>query len=1101
MKKPLILSLAALAMASMANAEALSPSQALSRALNSQNGAKKVQSYVGKNAMKLVHSGADLQRSNSSAYYVFEPNNGEGFLIVSGDSRMRPVLAKSDAGEFPLADMPENMKYWLSTYEAEASGLADDATAATDADSNDEWTPIEPLIKTHWDQTEPYNKACPTYNGNTCPTGCVATAMAQIVKHIGYYNGKGSFSYNLANLGNYTVSFNFAKWTPDFSKMLNEYVAGSYTDEQLNEVADLMLACGVAVNTGYKTTSSGAVEPISGLVQYFGYSSESKWLERRAFTSQAWEALIYDQLSQNRPVFYDGTGDGGHAFVCDGYSSDGLFHFNWGWRGAGDGYFALSALEPEVQGAGASKGGYNMSQHIGIFVTPDDAKPVIPEAQNPYNMVFGQALALPTIKNSKDTFKYMWTIYSSATTDNARLAMTLLLKSVDGSVADILIAPKSYSTVYVRQVMGNFTVDFSGVDVPAGKYLAFPVCCERGREGYQFLQPNGVQPINDHYELTVSESGERTYKLAEAVSPYVKAVNISTNDLYAGDGENTLTYTLINGGDVDFMEKISIRYTDASGNQKTLANKYISVPAGGRIDRTESLRGISTAGKYTLSFHRENYAGAHLCTNTYDFSVASGKRPGAGKGVSPAGIAEVGLWNGSTGERKSRISMAAGGTISGTTAFLPTSTGTFTYELRICKGEDFYNPIFTQQIGANKSASGSDWVMGDQFSVKPDLAPGTYNMIFSDPWGTIMSYPFELVVGIEQDGLLYQVDDNNVATLTACTTEIKGAVTIPAKLTLNGKEYAVTSIASEAFVGQKGLTALIIPAAITAIGVDAFKGCTALQTVEFEGKTAPFENSMLVFVGVNNAAFYVPADAYAKFHEVFTSVNHGLYCHVTSFSAPATAGVKVGGSVVIRLDAKPMSKFNPAIMSVVSDNDVVATAAINADGNVAVSGVAAGNAKLTVTCSELPGVAATIDVTVSEKSGNDNKDPETPELENFTVPETLTLAVGEWLAVPVTFKPENAAVELLWTSFDESVVTVSKEGKLNGIKPGTAIVEVKSPDKSIEHKISVTVTEQSSISEIEGPASDAVIYDLQGHRVSNPRRGLYIVNGKKTLLK
>lgn len=190
--------------------------------------------------------------------------------------------------------------------------------------------------------------------------------MAQVIKYHNYpERGTGSVSYRTAS--GYNVAFDFASTPLPMSLMADVYDVTS-SAESRDAVATLMLACGASVTMEYQSSASGASSASvpDALMSYFGYDSNSVAYRQRAWYGlKEWEDLIYNDLATVGPVYYGGNNmSSGHAFVCDGYSSDGYFHFNWGWSGMADGYFRLTALDPATQGIGGSAAGYNWYQCV-----------------------------------------------------------------------------------------------------------------------------------------------------------------------------------------------------------------------------------------------------------------------------------------------------------------------------------------------------------------------------------------------------------------------------------------------------------------------------------------------------------------------------------------------------------------------------------------------------------------------------------------------------------------------------------------------------------------------------------------------------------------
>ena len=352
---------------------------------------------------ELVHTettAGTLRASGSAStnvlYYVYNVE-GNGFVIVSGDDIAVPVLGYSEQGSYDNSN--PNFSYWMDCLAKEITwGIENNIPQSAEIKAkwetylNDNTTTlrasngvvVNPLVLTKWNQDAPYNTQCPKYN-NTAPqavTGCVATAMAQIMKYWNYpATGVGSNTYTPPRYGFQQITVDFSSIPYDWGNMSYTY-SSSNTPQENNAVAILMYHCGVSVNMDYgfaalvnpndggSSASAGAV--VSAFVKYFQYDAGINYLERDYYSYTEWLNFIKPELDANRPVFYSGQGSGGgHAFVCDGYDSDDLFHFNWGWSGSSDGYFELSALNPNSLGIGGGAGGFNFSQSIIVGIRPD----------------------------------------------------------------------------------------------------------------------------------------------------------------------------------------------------------------------------------------------------------------------------------------------------------------------------------------------------------------------------------------------------------------------------------------------------------------------------------------------------------------------------------------------------------------------------------------------------------------------------------------------------------------------------------------------------------------------------------------------------------
>ena len=357
--------------AGLLSARQLSPTEALARVKAHLT----VPTRSAEAAPELAYTGM-RGGGNLNTLYVFN-HEGGGFLVVSADDAAAPLLGYSDSGRFDADAVPPAMQYWFDCYGAEieqaAAGAIEKTTAYTAAEARAD---IEPLIHTKWHQIAPYNDLCPIIDGEHCLTGCSATVMAQIMKYHNYpLHGTGSHSYTPKNIKK-TLSADFGATTYNWEAMLDEYDADS-PDESKEAVATLMYHAGIAANTEYSGSGSYANSwlTMEAFIEYFNYDKGIMYLVRDFYPLSEWKDIVYDQLRNRRPVLYGGVSEDyeGHAFVCDGYQyrdGEDYFHINWGWGGMNDGYFLLTALDPDSQGTGGSTGGYNFSQSIVTGIQP-----------------------------------------------------------------------------------------------------------------------------------------------------------------------------------------------------------------------------------------------------------------------------------------------------------------------------------------------------------------------------------------------------------------------------------------------------------------------------------------------------------------------------------------------------------------------------------------------------------------------------------------------------------------------------------------------------------------------------------------------------------
>ncbi|MBO4849423.1 MAG: C10 family peptidase [Prevotella sp.] len=288
--------------------------------------------------------------------YVCNMGDNEGFVILSGDDRTVPVLAYSDTGSFDADNMPPNMQWWMDYYEEAVAQVAD-MQLTNQAPTARPTDVISPLITTKWDQMDPYNQQCPRVNGSLPPTGCVATALAQLMY---YHKWPADSTKAIDGYTTYSYKVEVEKLQPTAFKwddMLRSYGRNA-TQKQKDAVAELMRYCGQLVQMDYTPASSGASTSFLGWVlpQYFNYPNTIHEVSRDGYSIEQWDSILVNELKNKRPVLYTGytMAYEGHAFLCDGYDGKGFYHINWGWSGNGDAHYRISVLDANTSGTGGS---------------------------------------------------------------------------------------------------------------------------------------------------------------------------------------------------------------------------------------------------------------------------------------------------------------------------------------------------------------------------------------------------------------------------------------------------------------------------------------------------------------------------------------------------------------------------------------------------------------------------------------------------------------------------------------------------------------------------------------------------------------------------
>ena len=309
-------------------------------------------------------------------YYIFNNDEQGGFVIVSGDDATEEILGYSDTGTVDAENIPVNMQELLDGFQQEIEYARENGLNRAPAAPNTAGTVrakqvVEPLIQTVWGQDEPYNLQCFTTNNQQAVSGCVATAFAQIMY---YHKWPQTATKQIPAYSTYEA---LPATTFDWDHMLPAYSQQSLeSEEQKNAVAELMLYCGHAVKMSYGVGASSAVTSyiMGALKSYFGYQNDAIMINRNIYTLNEWDDIIYNELRHGRPIIISASAykGSGHAFICDGYAGNNLYHINWGWGGMSDGYFRLTALNPNDQGTGGSGvyNGYSIQQSVIYGISP-----------------------------------------------------------------------------------------------------------------------------------------------------------------------------------------------------------------------------------------------------------------------------------------------------------------------------------------------------------------------------------------------------------------------------------------------------------------------------------------------------------------------------------------------------------------------------------------------------------------------------------------------------------------------------------------------------------------------------------------------------------
>lgn len=545
---------------------------------------------------------------SQQSYYVFPNANSKGFTIVSGDDRLPEIVGYSSQGSYDENNLPEGFISFMKAYQNLYNKVnLGDAEALKNLAEIKAWrnkknasaastSAVAPLLgNIEWDQTSPYNNMCPRYDSvHVAATGCVATAMAQVMAYYkypkqlkadipGYVNRWNGIPMEIPTITREEGVYDWDNMLPKYNKEANA------TQQQKDAVAKLMYHCGAAVQMNYGPESAASVSA-SKLAKYFGYDADLMMdLNRSTFSLDKWMQIIDTELAAGRPVLYGGqASDGGHQFICDGKDGEGLYHINWGWSGSQNGYFDLSLLNPEKggTGSGSSTEGYNRLCSMTIGIAPDNGVVDAPLATVPDIKAMNYGFLETTTKdhrlNPDEAFDF-WLDYGLGNQTyqafSGYAALGILQK--DGSYR--IVSQKA--PINVRPIPGEGMISI--VDVNFHVTDAFEVgtvtlCPLYSKDGENWT-------LCDVPSSFPSVMLKITKTKMDVISPLTAQVT-GPEKLETG-AYGTFQVTLSNLSDLEYFGYIDVSFSDkAERENASLARElYVSVPAHGSVTRTFNL--------------------------------------------------------------------------------------------------------------------------------------------------------------------------------------------------------------------------------------------------------------------------------------------------------------------------------------------------------------------------------------------------------------------------------------------------------------------------------------------------------------------------------
>lgn len=553
--------------------------------------------------------------------YAVTSTQQDGFVLVSGDERFAEVLGYTDDGTFDEKNMPENMRTFIQGYIDEMKYLESvDYQPSTTVDARRNAaaakSDISAMVTTQWNQGAPYNAQCPEdpSTHQTSVTGCVATAMAQVVAyHIKHFQDQeqGKLTSLIADIPGYTTATHHIsvpaitdRNLPNSSLLLNSYANGAGSLDEKAAVAKLMFYCGASVYMDYASSSSGsngAYAP-NALINYFGFDSTTRLVSRSKYTYAEWIDLMYDELAAQRPVFYGGqSAGGGHAFVLDGFrASDAFFHVNWGWGGSNDGYFALSVLNPydtSQIGASSTNDGFAMSQDavIGVQIGSGQTytEPIYLDMTG--FRVEGQTVKFNAFSIINDNSTHKFDIGVELINANGEIIETNTLMTTD-ELSYLSGYNNRQYTVGNNQAYANQTIKIVPVSREYGTTTWYP----------------STNPNIDYFTATYDANGVPTLAVHPSYS-LSGTISVPSNKYVSYTQDVNVSIT--NNGD-DFYGPIYL-FASTDANNKGVAVTRLGVTSLANTTETSTFEWTPTAtGNYTLWVTRDEQGNEVIATGS-----------------------------------------------------------------------------------------------------------------------------------------------------------------------------------------------------------------------------------------------------------------------------------------------------------------------------------------------------------------------------------------------------------------------------------------------------------------------------------------------------
>ncbi len=599
---------------------------------------------------------------SSHYYYIYNRGAQGGFVIISGDDRYPELIGYAYEGHINGEDMPESLRCFLRACQETMDAADADPSLARELRAEittlrDAKSEVAPLLgDICWDQGAPWNDQTPRHQGSTTAVGCVATAYTQVMRYWQWPDrGVGTHTYTYGydyedNEGNWRVAYNTltANFDKEYHWDLMPARASIYASaEERNALSTLASDAGIAVDMMYGD-ESGTHTPlvIRALRDHFRYKKDLYMPKRRDYTAQDWSDLLKVELSQGRPIVYEGGGFGGlHCFVCDGYDTRGFFHFNWGWSGSGNGYFNLNYLVPNTSGiGGGAGGGYSQGQGAIIGIEPDREGTSTPV----YNAWLGTIVFEAEVSGGKSI-----TLESASFTSRLEDA-----PAYQGRVAIGIVSLQTQEVIPIVEQVEPFDADLYLMEarftlakpldltkyISEGDYMLCPIHEVQDGKGGTYWRANSILYEGDQNRFAIyhiSHAPDGNYIVARDYLRALWELELLPDDLKliaSSNTQATVTLQLHNRGSKEYTNRLFVRGRPKGAQEETswrqLSDDMVTVETGKTDSYTFKLKdnkGLFSAKEIELQVAYYDIHGSldYLQTATYRVAVRADYEAGA----------------------------------------------------------------------------------------------------------------------------------------------------------------------------------------------------------------------------------------------------------------------------------------------------------------------------------------------------------------------------------------------------------------------------------------------------------------------------------------